>query len=197
VPLLVPGGRLIIVASAAHRFSDIDLGDLNYNHTSYDPFTSYGRSKTACILFGVEFDRRHKERGIRAISVHPGVIRTELSRHIDQAGVDEMLESMNAERAAAGKPPFRYKTIPEGAATSVWAGFVAEADEVGGRYCENCHVADIVESPLDPADEGLYAYAVDPNGQKHSGKKAKNWSESTYDAGRIAVAFMSITAFQG
>lgn len=172
-PLLVPGGRLIIVASAAHRFSDIDLEDLNYEYTSYDPFTSYGRSKTACILFGAEFDRRHKARGIRATSVHPGVIRTELSRHVDQAGVDEMLENMNAERGAAGKPLFRYKTIPEGAATSVWAGFVADADKVGGWYCENCHVADIVEGPLDPADEGLYGYAVDPERAKALWQKSE------------------------
>jgi NAD(P)-dependent dehydrogenase (short-subunit alcohol dehydrogenase family) len=160
--LIAPGGRVVIVASAAHRFADIDLEDLNYEHTPYDPFTSYGRSKTACILFGVEFDRRHKDRGVRATSVHPGVIRTELTRHVDQAAVDEMVDGINVERASAGKALFQYKTIPEGAATSVWAGFVAEADELGGRYCENCHVADIVEGPLDPADEGLYAYAVDP-----------------------------------
>jgi len=161
-PLLVAGGRLVIVASAAHRFSDIDLDDLNYEHVPYDPFTSYGRSKTACILFGVEFDRRNKARGVRATSVHPGVIRTELSRHVDMAAVDAMLEGKNPARAAAGKPLFRYKTIPEGAATTVWAGFVAAGDEVGGRYCENCHVANILAGPLDAVDEGLYAYAVDP-----------------------------------
>lgn len=165
-PWISPGGRLVIVASAAHRFSDIDLDDLNYDHTPYDPFVSYGRSKTACILFGIEFDRRHRERGVRATSVHPGVIRTELSRHIDQSGIDKMLEDLNVERAATGKSPFRYRTIPEGAATSVWAGFVAEASKVGGRYCENCHVGDIIEGPRDAADEGLHAYAVDPERAK-------------------------------
>lgn len=165
-PLIASGGRLVIVASAAHRFSDIDFGDLNYEHTPYDPFLSYGRSKTACILFGIEFDRRYRERNIRAASVHPGVIKTELSRHLDQEGVDEMLEGMNLERAAAGKPLFQYKTIAQGAATSVWAGFKARADEVGGHYCENCHVADIVEGPIDAADEGLYSYAVDPERAK-------------------------------
>lgn len=165
-PLIVPGGRLVIVASAAHRMSDVDLDDPNYEHTPYDPFTSYGRSKTACILFGVEFDRRHKERGVRAASVHPGVIKTELSRHVDQVGIDQMLEELNRKRAEAGKSLFRYKTIPEGAATSVWAGFVADAADAGGRYCENCHVARIVDEPLDATDEGLYAYAVDPDRAK-------------------------------
>jgi NAD(P)-dependent dehydrogenase (short-subunit alcohol dehydrogenase family) len=172
-PLIAPGGRVVIVASAAHRFSDVDLEDPNYEHTTYDPFTSYGRSKTACILFGVEFDRRHKDRGVRATSVHPGVIKTELSRHVDDALFDQMIEGINAERASSGKSLFRYKTVPEGAATSVWAGFVAEADAIGGRYCENCHVANIVDGPLDPADEGLYSYAVDPIRAKALWKKSE------------------------
>lgn len=160
--LIAPGGRLVIVASAAHRFADVDLDDPHYERTPYDPYLSYGRSKTATILFGVEFDRRHKKRGVRATSVHPGVIATELARNVGQAELAQMLDRMNAERAAAGEPLFRYKTIAQGAATSVWAGFVADAEEVGGRYCENCHVAAIVSGPRAPDAEGLYAYAVDP-----------------------------------
>lgn len=78
-----------------------------------------------------------------------------------RAKISPRSEPWTARRAAAGKPLFRYKTIPEGAATSVWADFVADADKVGGWYCENCHVADSVKGPLDPADEGLYGYAVD------------------------------------
>lgn len=179
-PLLGFGGRLVIVASAAHRFADVDLEDPNYDHAPYDPFTSYGRSKTACILFGVEFDRRHKERGVRATSVHPGIIKTELSRHVDETAVDEMLEGLNVERAAAGKSPFRYKTIPEGAATAVWAGFVAGMDEVGGWYCENCHPADVVEGPLDAADEGLYSYAVDPERAKALWQKSEKLVEEQF-----------------
>ncbi|MET0193175.1 MAG: SDR family NAD(P)-dependent oxidoreductase [Hyphomicrobiaceae bacterium] len=161
-PLISPGGRLVALGSAAHRFSDVDLDDLNYERTPYDPYVSYGRSKTATILFAVEFDRRHRDRGVRAVAVHPGVIRTELSRHMDAAALDASLESMNADRAASGKTAFQWKTIPQGAATSAWAGFVANAEDVGGRYCENCHVAKIVHGPLDATDEGLYAYAVDP-----------------------------------
>lgn len=158
--LIPPGGRLVVVASAAHRFSDIDLSDLNYERTPYDPYISYGRSKTATILFAVEFDRRHKERGVRAIAVHPGVIETELARHLDGSSLNDMIQSMNAERAAAGQPLFRLKTIPEGAATTIWAGFVADADKVGGRYCENCHVSEAVEGPIDAVEEGFYDYAV-------------------------------------
>ncbi len=171
--LIAPGGRVVIVASAAHRFSDIDLDDMNYENTTYDPFSSYGRSKTACILFGVEFDRRHKDRGVRATSVHPGVISTKLTRHIGQSTLDGMVEGINFERLSAGKPLFHYKTVPQGAATSVWAGFVAHADEIGGRYCENCHVAEVVEGPLDPVEEGLYAYAIDPTRAKALWEKSE------------------------
>src|SRR5258707_7971981 len=80
-PLLRPGGRLINLASAGHRFANVDLEDPNFERTPYDPWVAYGRSKTANILFAVAFDLRH--RGIRAAAVHPGGIRTELGRHMD------------------------------------------------------------------------------------------------------------------
>lgn len=70
--LLKEGGRVVILSSAAHRFSDVDLVDPNFETTPYDTWNAYGRSKTANVLFAVEFDRRHKDRGVRALAVHPG-----------------------------------------------------------------------------------------------------------------------------
>src|SRR5690349_13305064 len=64
-PLIRDGGRLVNLASSGHRFSDVDLDDPNFETTSYEPFLAYGRSKTANVLFAVEFDRRHKGRGVR------------------------------------------------------------------------------------------------------------------------------------
>src|SRR5271168_4812019 len=84
-PLIRAGGRLINLASAGHRFSNVDLGDPNFQRTAYDPFVAYGRSKTANILFAVAFDQRHRGRGVRAAAVHPGGIHTELGRHVDSA----------------------------------------------------------------------------------------------------------------
>jgi NAD(P)-dependent dehydrogenase (short-subunit alcohol dehydrogenase family) len=139
-PLIRAGGRLITLASSGHRFSNVDLSDPNFERTAYDPFVAYGRSKTANILFAVAFDQRHRGRGVRAAAVHPGGIRTERGRHVDLAQLEKMVDQMNQQLAAEGKAPFEWKTIPQGAATSVWAGLVAPADEVGGRYCENCHV---------------------------------------------------------
>src|SRR6202166_1302466 len=141
-PLMRAGGRLINLASSGHRFSNVDLNDPNFQRTAYDPFVAYGRSKTANILFAVAFDQRHRGRGVRAAAVHPGGIRTELGRHMDSAQLQKMIDQMNQQLAAEGKAPFQWKTIPQGAATSIWAAFVAPAEEVGGRYCENCHVGD-------------------------------------------------------
>src|SRR6202167_2605764 len=164
-PLICAGGRLINLASSGHRFSNVDLNDLNFQRTAYDPFVAYGRSKTANILFAVAFDQRHRGRGVRAAAVHPGGIRTELGRHMDAAQLQKMVDQMNQQLAAEGKAPFQWKTIPQGAATSVWAGFIAPADEVGGCYCENCHVGTIVpdDAVINAISEGVRAYALDPD----------------------------------
>ncbi|MEK1895627.1 MAG: SDR family NAD(P)-dependent oxidoreductase [Rhizobium sp.] len=159
--LIAPGGRLVNLSSSGHRFADVDIEDPNFEHTAYDPWIAYGRSKTANILFAVEFDRRHKARGVRATAVHPGGIRTELSRHLDDGALEAMVGKINEELAAEGKPPYELKSIPQGAATSVWAGVVADADEVGGLYCENCHVAKVTENPVSRISEGVRPYALD------------------------------------
>jgi hypothetical protein len=66
------------------------------------------------------FDRRHRGNGIRAAAVHPGGIQTELDRHLDPVHVKKAIEQMNKQLASEGKAPFQLKTIPQGAATSVW-----------------------------------------------------------------------------
>ena len=158
--LIAPGGRLVNLSSAGHRFSDVDLDDPNFERTPYTEFGAYGRSKTANILFAVAFDRRHKDKGIRATAVHPGGIQTELARHMTPGAVEAMIASINAGRPA-GAPEFKFKTVAQGAATTVWAGIVAPADEVGGTYCEDCHVAELEDGP--DVRSGVRAYALDPD----------------------------------
>jgi NAD(P)-dependent dehydrogenase (short-subunit alcohol dehydrogenase family) len=160
VSLLKPGSRLVNLSSAGHRFSDVDLDDPNFEHTPYTEFGAYGRSKTANILFAVEFDRRHKANGVRATAVHPGGIQTELGRHLSPEAVKQLIDGINAANLASGAPAFSWKTIPQGAATSVWSGIVASADEVGGLYCEDCQVAELAEG--DSIRGGVRAYALDP-----------------------------------
>ena len=162
--LIRRGGRLINLASSGHRFSNVDLEDPNFEKTPYDSFVAYGRSKTANILFAVAFDQRHRERGVRAAAVHPGGIPTELGRHLDPNHIQKMLDQMNQQLATEGKGPMQWKTIPQGAATSVWAGVVASASEIGGQYCENCHVGKIMpdDVTISGVSEGVRGYALDP-----------------------------------
>ena len=156
--LLKAGGRLVNLSSAGHRFSDVNIEDPNFEHTPYTEFGAYGRSKTANILFAVEFDRRHKGEGIRATAVHPGVIQTELGRHM----TPEVMRQIIPDDGSA--PTFTWKAVPQGAATSIWSGVVASADLVGGLYCEDCHVAEIQNDP--EVRGGVRSYALDPDRAK-------------------------------
>ena len=173
--LIRRGGRLINLSSAGHRFSNVDLEDPNFEWTPYDPFVAYGRSKTANILLAVAFDKRHRDRGVRAAAVHPGGVQTELDRHLDPSLVTKMIEQANQHLAAEGKAPFRLKTIPQGAATSVWAAAVAPADEIGGHYCENCHVGHIVpdDVTITANSGGVRGYALDPDNAEALWKKSE------------------------
>ena len=161
-PLIADGGRVVILSSSAHRASDVDLDDPGFETTVYEPFVAYGRSKTANVLFAVELDRRLRGRGIRATALHPGGIRTELLRHT----TPEMLQQMAAQSArradgSQGEPP-KVKTVEQGAATTVWAAFVAHTEEVGGRFCEDCHVTEVAEAGYG----GVRPYALDPERAK-------------------------------
>jgi NAD(P)-dependent dehydrogenase (short-subunit alcohol dehydrogenase family) len=174
-PLIRTGGRLINLSSSGHRYSNVDLQDPNFDRTPYEPFVAYGRSKTANILFAVAFDERHRKRGVRAAAVHPGGINTELGRHIDPSRIQGIIDQMNKQLAAEGKAPFQWKTVPQGAATSVWAGVVASADEIGGRYCENCHIGNVVpdDVTVSAISEGVRGYALDPENAEALSKKSE------------------------
>jgi len=162
VPLLKPGSRVVNLSSAGHRFADVDLEDPNFERTTYSEFIAYGRSKTANVLFSVEFDRRHKDKGVRAVAVHPGGIQTELSRSMTPEVTQQLMRLMSAGANQAINPAnIRWKSIPQGAATSVWVAVVAEAQEIGGRYAEDCHVAEVVPRS-DHRRGGVRDYALDP-----------------------------------
>jgi hypothetical protein len=89
--------------------------------------------------------------------------------------LEGMIKQMNDQLAAEGKGPFEWKTIPQGAATSVWAGVIAPAEEIGGRYCENCHVGKIVSesATISAVSEGVRAYALDPKMAEALWKKSE------------------------
>jgi NAD(P)-dependent dehydrogenase (short-subunit alcohol dehydrogenase family) len=175
-PLLRKGGRFVSLASSGHRRSDVGLDDPNFERTEYDPWVAYGRSKSANVLFAVEFDRRWRDRGIRATAVHPGGIQTELGRHLAPGTIEALRDSLNKAAAAEGKQAFEFKTIPQGAATSVWAGVVADADAVGGRYCEDCQVAAVTQTGGLDLSKGVRPWAVDADNAKALWAKSEEWT---------------------
>jgi hypothetical protein len=92
-----------------------------------------------------------------------------------------MVEQINKQLAAEGKPPYQWKTIPQGAATSVWTAVVAAADEVGGRYCENCHVGRVVADnvTISVVSEGVRGYALDPQNAEALWNKSEQMVRGT------------------
>lgn len=160
-PLIRDGGRVITLTSRAHHAADVSLDDPGFCHDAYTPFEAYGRSKTAMVLFAVELDRRVGRRGVRGVAVQPGGIHTNLLRHTTPDVMQQMLDQSARSRqridGSYDDLP-SVKTLEQGAATIVWAAFVARAEEVGGRYCEDCHVANVTEDGA----KGVRPYAVDP-----------------------------------
>jgi NAD(P)-dependent dehydrogenase (short-subunit alcohol dehydrogenase family) len=159
--------RVMALSSLGHRYSPIDFDDPHFVHRPYDKWIAYGQSKTANALFAVGLDRRGADCGVRAFSVHPGRILTDLARHMSpeelrRAGaLDEHGQPMTDLEHG-------YKTPEQGAATSVWAAVSPQLDGLGGVYCEDCDIARLVASDeaVAPgsasADVGVRSWAVDP-----------------------------------
>lgn len=156
MPLIAAGSakRIVNLSSRGHHMAPVDLDDLNFERRPYNPWVSYGQSKTANVLFSVELERRYGPRGIHAYAVHPGGINTNLGRHL----TPEMAAAL-MERVTKSDSGFQWKTIPQGAATSCWAATAPELAGHGGVYCEDCHVAEVDDVS---ANRGVRSYALDP-----------------------------------
>ena len=156
LPALKAAGnaRVVSLSSIGHRRSDVHFDDLNFRERPYDAFSAYGQSKTANVLFAVEMTRRHAADGITSNAVMPGGIMTGLQKHMSresQLAMGWFDES--------GKVNERFKSTAQGAATSIWAAVAPELEGVGGKYLENCAIAEpwTEEQPM----QGYLPYAVD------------------------------------
>ncbi len=164
VPLLEKGvdARIVALSSRAHFQSPVHLDDPNYENREYEKWESYGQSKTANALFALEADKRLKTHGIRAFSVHPGGIMTNLGRHLSEEDVTALRARLAKAAEAAGNEggnSATFKTVEQGAATTCWVATSQDVLEHGGAYCEDCHVSPVDdESPV----EGVRSYAADP-----------------------------------
>lgn len=151
--------RVVALSSIGHMTGPIEFDDLHFDHRPYDKNVSYGESKTACSLFAIELDRRGQAYGVRAFAVHPGAILSGLVRHLS----NEDLAAWGVTRKEDGtySSSGGFKTSEQGAATSVWCAVSPSLAGMGGVYCEDCDIAEIV-----PADSqllrGVRPWAIDP-----------------------------------
>lgn len=146
--------RVVSVSSRGHHLSPVVFDDLHFERRPYDKWQSYGQAKTANILLAVGLERRLAGAGVHAYALHPGAIMTELGRHLQPEDI-EFLRS----RAPKGGT-LQFKSIPAGAATTVFAATAPELEGRGGVYLEDCHVAAVNDAP--DALAGVKSYAIDP-----------------------------------
>jgi NAD(P)-dependent dehydrogenase (short-subunit alcohol dehydrogenase family) len=163
------GARVISVSSMGHRFSDIVWDDINFERRAYDPWSAYGQSKTANVLFTAELDRRGRAEGIRAFSLHPGGIVTGLAKHMSIERLKEM-GNLDADGEPVIDPDRDMKSIPQGAATHVWCAVSPQLDGMGGVFCANSDVTNVEEGEIAISLEGrdrrtsnVAPYAINPD----------------------------------
>lgn len=166
------GARVINLSSLGHQFAPFDFDDPNFEHRSFETLQAYGQSKTAVNLFTLELDNRARDFGVRAYAVHPGNIwGTELAR---EAPI-EILQQFGF-YDAAGNPVQAVldslKSIPQGAATTIWAATSPVLEDLGGVYLEDVNVAELAVDASVP--NGVKPYSL----EVASAGKLWRWSES-------------------
>jgi NAD(P)-dependent dehydrogenase (short-subunit alcohol dehydrogenase family) len=155
--------RVVSLSSVGHRRSPVVFDDVNFARRPYDLGLAYGQSKTANVLFAVEATRRWSSDGITANAVHPGTIAaTNLSQHLDR-DVSAALAASAPYARTYDESKVRFKTVEQGAATSVFVATSRQLEGIGGRYFEDCNEA-VVLDPDAPNTtiSGVAAYALDP-----------------------------------
>ena len=154
-PALVRGApsRVVNLSSAGHRMSPVVFDDIHFESRPYDKWESYGQSKTANILFSVALTARLAAKGVTANAVHPGMIMTELGRHMGQQDLEDLMSKRPADTE------MKWKSVEAGAATSLWGATAVELEGRGGLYLEDCGVASAKRT--DEEMEGYAAYALD------------------------------------
>ena len=160
------GARVINLSSLGHQMAPFNFDDPNFLHREYETLQAYGQSKTATNLFTVALDSRARAFDIRAYSVHPGSIAgTELGREASL----EVFQKMGFVDANGNMLPevaAKLKSIPQGAATTVWCATTALLDGIGGVYCEDADIALLADDDDVFASQGVKRYSIDAGNAK-------------------------------
>ena len=164
------GARVVNVSSYGHQLSPFHFEDPNFEHREYETLLAYGQSKTASNLFALELDNRAKRYHVRAYSLHPGSIHgTELAR---DASMDLFKQMGFLDEEGQMRPEVlaNLKTIPQGAATTVWCATSPMLNDIGGVYCEDADIAGLVTGNFGLNDGlgtgGVLAYSLDESNAK-------------------------------
>lgn len=173
------GARVVNVSSYGHQMAAFNFDDPNFLQREYHTLEAYGQSKTASNLFALALDNRGRSFNVRAYSVHPGSINgTELAREAP-AGLLQQMGMCDANGTVLPEVAAKLKTIPQGAATTVWCATSPALDTIGGVYCENADIAELDAGNIehhydDPSSmRGVQAYSVDEN----NANRLWAWSE--------------------
>jgi NAD(P)-dependent dehydrogenase (short-subunit alcohol dehydrogenase family) len=177
-PALVAAGsaRVIAVSSRGHQIAGVDFDDIDFLRRPYDKWLAYGQSKTANALFATALDRRGRDRGIRAFSLHPGQILTDLGRHLSSAEIAafDVLDEHGQQRL---DPENGLKTLEQGAATGLWCATSDALATLGGVYCEDCNIAAFNDPQI--GRKGVAKWAVDPEGAERLWAISEQWTGLT------------------
>lgn len=134
------GARVVALSSTGHILSGVNWDDPNYQTRPYEKWEAYGQSKSSNALFALGVDLKERGNGIRAFSVHPGGIFTNLQRHLP----DEEMVALgwkNADGTLPERIKAMFKSPAQGASTTVWAATSPKLEGRGGVYCEDCDIA--------------------------------------------------------
>ena len=149
LPMLVASApsRIVNLSSGGHQNGGVDFDDPNYERRDYDKWGSYGQAKSANILFTVELQRRYGDQGVNSYAVHPGMIATELSRYMTRDDIKALMERVR-NRPGNASGAVTYKSVSQGAATTVWAA--TSSDAPAGSYLADCAPAEAADWATDP-----------------------------------------------
>ncbi|SMC37624.1 SDR family NAD(P)-dependent oxidoreductase [Moheibacter sediminis] len=172
------GARVVNVSSGGHQFSDFNFEDTNFLNREYETLLGYGQSKTAINLFSLEFDTRAKEHNVRSYALCPGAVgETELSR---EAPLDlfQKLGYVDTKGDLLPEVKASLKTIPQGAATTIWCATNSMLNNLGGVYCENVNVA-LLNSDISIIG-GVKSYSLDETNAKKLWKLSEKMTGVTF-----------------
>jgi NAD(P)-dependent dehydrogenase (short-subunit alcohol dehydrogenase family) len=163
------GARVVSLSSRGHHRAAVDFEDPHFERRPYDKWIAYGQSKTANALFAIALDARGQADAIRAFSVHPGGIYTDLMRYMPE-------DEIRAVKAAF--PVSALKSPEQGAATSVWCATSPQLAGLGGVYCEDVDVAEAIPAET-PGQRGVKPWAADPELAERLWTASETWTGVT------------------